>query len=435
MGMTAVEKILARACGLPSVRPGDIVYPVPELVVVHDFIIFPMKKELDELGIDRLHDPDRIIVVTDHSVLYTSPREAEIGTIIRKAVADWGIKQFFDVGQGGQGHIFLAERGYVLPGMFLFDNDRHSTNHGAYGAFALRTGTEMSRVVATGTLWTMVPRTILMKLKGKLQPGVYARDVGLYMATRLRSGGDFGIDIDYRVLELSGPALDQFSLDARVALCSSPTEVRAVGVFIPPSEAILDQIRQTARRPFTPVTSDPDADFEAELEMDISPIVPQVALTGTSEVGIDIAKVEGTPINHAVIGSCGAGKWEDLVITARVLKGHRIAPGVRFFIAPGSEDSTRRLHAEGLWAIFHDAGAIMLPAGCGPCFMGSMAPVHTGEVSISTVVSSPLGRMGEKGCELLVASPATVAASAVAGRITDPRSVDTLIKSDKEDPL
>ena len=434
MGMTAIEKILAGASDATSVKAGEIVYPKPEIVVVHDYLVPPSKQELDALGINRLSDPDRVIIVTDHAVLYASRQDAGFGKIIRQAVADWKIKQFYDVGQGGHGHIFLAERGIVRPGMFLFDNDRHCTNHGAYGAFALRTGAEITRVLATGTLWTMVPKTILITLSGKLQPGVFSRDIGLRMTTDLQSGGTFGLDIDYRVLELAGPALEQFSLDARVALCSSPTEARAVGVFIPPSEKMLSHIRSIAQGPFTPVYSDPDATFETELAMNISDIGPQVALTGSSDKGVDISQIEGTRIHHAVIGSCGAGKYEDLLIAATVLKGSRVAPGVRFFISPGTEDATKRMYTDGLWEIFHSAGAILLPAGCGPCFMGYMAPVCEGEVSISTVSTNPLGRMGQKGCELFLASPATVAASAVSGRVTDPRSIDALINKSLETP-
>jgi len=435
MSMTAVEKILARASGVTSVNAGEIVYPKPGIVVLHDYLVPPCKKELDALGIDRLFDPNRVIIVTDHAVLYSSRQDAEFGKIIRRAVADWGIKHFYDVGQGGHGHIFLAERGIIRPGMFLFDNDRHCTNHGAYGAFALRTGAEITRVLATGTLWTMVPKTIRIKLTGTLQPGVFARDIGLRMTTDLQFGRDYGVDIDYRVLELTGPALSHFSMDARVSLCSSPTEARAVGVFIPPSEKMLRQIRTVAQKTFSPVYSDPDALFEKEFEMDIGNIGPQAALTGFSDRGVDLSQIEGTRIHHAVIGSCGSGKYEDLEIAATVLKGNRVAPGVRLFISPGTEDSAKRLYMEGLWEIFHTAGAILLPPGCGPCFMGYMAPVSEGEVSISTVSTNPLGRMGGKGCELFLASPATVAASAVSGRVTDPRSIDALIKNKGESDL
>lgn len=428
MGMTAVEKIIARASGLDSVRPGDVVFPDPDLVILHDALVLPSKRELDDLGIDRLRDPDKVVIVTDHEVLYTSRRAAEIGATIREAVRDWGIRNFYDVGQGGHGHIFLNERGIVRPGMFVFDNDRHTTNHGVVGAFSLRVGAEITRVLATGTLWVMVPKTVRMRLKGTLRPGVYARDVGFRMAAGLRAGGQYGVDIDYRVLELDGPGLDQFTWDGKQALCSSPTEVRAIGVFIPPNESLLEQVRAVTDEPFEPVYSDPDADFEAELEFDMDGLGPQIALTHGAWNGVDLAEMEGAAIDHAFIGSCGSGKWEDLEIAAAVLKGNRVAPGVRLFVVPGTEDSNRRLNRTGLLDVFQDAGAIMLPPGCGPCNAGNMGPVHEGEVSISTASTNLLGDMGEKGCELFLASPATVAVSAVAGRVADPRDCDALMR-------
>ena len=422
MGMTAVEKIFARASGKSSVRAGDIVFPDPDVVIIHDALVLPSKNELDELGIDRLHNPDRIHMVTDHEVLYTSRRAAEIGAAIRQAAKDWGIKNFYDVGRGGHGHIFLDERGIVLPGMFVFDNDRHCTNHGSIGAFALRVGAEITRVLATGTVWTMVPKSVRMTLTGKPQAGVFARDVGFKMAAGLKNGGHFDVDIDYRVLELAGPALEHFNWDARVALCTSPTEVRAIGVFIPPSAELLGQIEHIASVPFEPVFSDVDACYDGDITMNLDKLGPQVALTGGAQNAVEVSEVSGTRIDHAFVGSCGSGKWEDLVITAQVLKGRRVAPGVRLFVVPGSEDSNRRMSEEGLLQIFQDAGALVLPAGCGPCNAGNMGPVHTGEVSISTASTNLLGDMGEKGCELFLASPATVAVSALEGRVIDPRS-------------
>jgi len=432
MGMTAVEKIIACASGLESVKPGDVVFPDPDLIIIHDALVLPSKNELDEIGIDQLKFPDRVVMVTDHEVLYTSARAAEIGATIRQAARAWGVDQFYDVGRGGHGHIFLNERGIVLPGMFVFDNDRHTTNHGVVGAFSLRVGAEITRVLATGTVWTVVPKTVRMTLTGKLQPGVYARDVGFRMAAGLRAGGSYGVDIDYRVLELDGPGLDQFSWDGKQALCTSPTEVRAIGVFMPPDDEMLARISNVAKRPFEPVYSDAAAVYEAELEFDMSNLEPQVALTHGAWNGVDLAEVEGTAIDHAFIGSCGSGKWEDLEIAACVLEGNHVAPGVRLFIVPGTEDSNRRLNGTGLLDIFQEAGAIMLPPGCGPCNAGNMGPVHAGEVSISTASTNLLGDMGEKDCELFLASLATVAASAVAGQVTDPRGIDALIKMREE---
>jgi 3-isopropylmalate/(R)-2-methylmalate dehydratase large subunit len=423
MGMTAVEKTLARKSGKANVKPGDVVYPDPDFIMIHDGVVMGAKRELDALGIGRLAAADKVVMVTDHDVIYGSARAAERGAYNREAARQWGVKRFFDVGRGGHGHIFPMESGMLLPGMFYFDNDRHSTNAGAIGAFGFRMGTEISRVLATGTNWVMVPHTVRLTIKGALGPGVYARDIGFRLATLLETGA-LPADLDYRVLEYAGD-LEQFDLAARTALCSSPTEVRAYGVFVPPSEAILAHARERAQRPFTPVFPDLDARYEADLELDVAALEPQVALPGGVQNAVDVREAAGTRIDHAFLGSCGSGMYEDMRTAAGLLKGRRIAPHVRLFIAPGSEESTKRMAREGLLQIFIEAGAVMLPAGCGPCNDAVVGPVHSGEVSISTAANNNFGRFGAKDARLYLGSPATVAASAIAGKITDAREVST----------
>jgi 3-isopropylmalate/(R)-2-methylmalate dehydratase large subunit len=419
--MTAAEKILARASGLSETRAGDIVYPTVDFAMIHDGVVMGAKEELDALGIDRLFDPDRVLMVTDHDVVYLNERAVARGAFNRKAAQVWGVKQFYDAGRGGHGHLFPMERGLVLPGTFYFDNDRHCTNAGGIGALAIRVGTDITSVLATGTTWTLVPKTVKLTIKGRLKPGVYGRDLGYQIGKRLRPGGAFGVDIDYRVLEFAGD-LDQFSLAQRVALCSTPTEMRAIGVFFPPSAEIVAYARERATRPFTAVYPDPDARYDACVEMDVSALEPQVALPGGPHRAVDLAEVAGTRVDHAFIGSCGSGMHEDLAIAARILEGRRVAPGVRLLITPGSEDSTHRIRREGLLEVFQEAGAFVLPAGCGPCASGRMELIHSGEISISTATANAAGRMGAKDADLYLGSPATVAASAVAGRIADPRT-------------
>jgi 3-isopropylmalate/(R)-2-methylmalate dehydratase large subunit len=421
MGLTAVEKVLAAKSGKASVRPGEVVHPDPDFIMIHDGVVMGAKRELDALGITRLAAPEKVVMVTDHDVIYGSARAAERGAFNRRAATQWGVKHFFDVGRGGHGHIFPMETGMLLPGMFYFDNDRHSTNAGAIGAFGFRMGAEISRVLATGTNWVMTPRSVKLTIKGQLKPGVYARDLGFHIASLLKRGA-LRLNLDYRVLEYAGE-LDQFDLAARAALCNSPTEMRAYGVYFPPSEAILKQARARAQRPFTPIFPDPDAHYDSEAEIEVSHLEPQIALPGGVENAVDISEVAGTPIDHAFIGSCGSGMYEDMLEAARVLKGRSIASGVRLFIAPGSEQSMRRLAADGMIQIFLEAGAVMLPAGCGPCNDAVIGPVHSGEASISTAANNNFGRFGAKDAKLYLGSPATVAVSAVAGRITDPRSM------------
>jgi len=419
MGHTAVEKVLALRSGVAHVAAGDVVYPDPDFIMIHDGVVAGAKRELDALGIDRLAAPDKVVMVTDHEVLYGSARAAERGACNRAAARQWGVKQFYDVGRGGHGHIFPMESGLLLPGMFYFDNDRHATNAGAIGAFGFRVGTEISRVLATGTNWVMVPHTVRLTVRGRLPQGVHARDLGFHIAAQLYSGA-LAADLDYRVLEYAGD-LDQFDLAARTALCSSPTEMRAYGVFFPPSEAVLAHASSRAQRPFAAVYPDADARYETELELDVSRLEPQIALPGGVHKSVRLSEVAGTRIDHAFIGSCGSGMYEDLQYAAAILRGRRIDGNVRLFIAPGSEATTRRIAQDGLLQTFIEAGAVMLPAGCGPCNDAVVGPVHAGEVSISTSANNNAGRFGAKDAQLYLGNPATVAASAVAGEIADPR--------------
>ncbi len=423
MGSTAVEKVLARASSRTTVHAGEVVQPAPDFVMVHDGVVRGAKRELDAIGIDRLADPAKVVMVTDHEVIYGSVRAAEMGAFNRNAAKAWGVKNFFDVGRGGHGHIFPMESGMLLPGMFYFDNDRHATNAGAIGAFGFRMGMEISRVLATGTNWVTVPKSVRLTLTGRLAAGVYGRDLGLHIA-RLLQEGRLDFELDYRVLEFAGD-LDQFDLATRAALCNSPTEMRAYGVFFPPSRQILDHARARAQREFTPVYADTDADYEATACMDIASLEPQVALPGGLHRAVDVSAVAGQTVDHAFIGACGSGMYEDFAIAAALLAGKQVASNVRLFIAPGSEQTTKRLAAEGLLNTFIESGAILLPAGCGPCNDAVVGPLHAGEVSISTASNNNAGRFGAKEAQLYLGSPATVAASAVAGRITDPRSVSS----------
>jgi 3-isopropylmalate/(R)-2-methylmalate dehydratase large subunit len=420
-GMTGAEKVIARACGVAQVGAGDIVFPRPDIVMIHDNMVPSVKRALDALGIDRLAEPEKVVMVTDHEVLYGSARAAQYGSINRGAARLWKVGRFFDVGRGGHGHVFPMEKGMVLPGMFYFDNDRHCTNAGAIGAVAFRMGMEITRVLATGTNWIMVPKTLKLNLRGRLSAGVYARDLGAHIGA-LITRKVLPFDLDYRILEYVGD-LEQFGLAARVALCSAPTELGAYGVFWSPSAEILAHATSVAERPFEPAFSDPDATYEAEAEIDLAALEPQVSLPGGVQNAVPVSEVAGKLVDHAFIGSCASGMYEDIATAASYLAGRHVADGVRLFVVPGSEATTKRLAAEGLMQVLLDAGAVLLPAGCGPCNDAVVGPIDAGEVSISTATNNPVGRFGAREGKLYLGSPATVAASAVAGRIVDPRTV------------
>ena len=422
MSQTAIEKVLSRISGRPKLQAGDVVNPVPDLIMIHDGVVKSSKVMLDKIGIRKLSSPEKVMMVSDHDVLYGSAKAAERGSFNRQAAKDWGVGQFYDVGQGGHGHIFPMEEGQVLPGMFYFDNDTHATNAGAVGAFGIRLGLEISTVLATGSTWFEVPKTVRICIKGQLRERVLARDIGFFLAKLIKLGA-IPVNLDNRVLEYCGET-QQFSLGERVALCRSPTEMRAVGIFIPPSQQILKYCQTHAKKSFEAVYSDTDAAFESEHELNISQLGPQVVKPGAVSNSVDVSEAEGVKIDHAFIGSCGSGMYDDLLNAASVLKGRRVANGVRLFIVPGSQKSMNRLVQEGLMQIFLDAGALVLPPGCGPCNDAVVGPLAAQECSISTATNSNAGRFGSREAKLYLGSPLTVAASATTGQITDPRTMD-----------
>jgi 3-isopropylmalate/(R)-2-methylmalate dehydratase large subunit len=355
---TAVQKLLARAASRDHVEVGEVVYPTPELVIIHDGFVEAAYRELTFLGFKTIRNPERTVFVTDHEVAYSSPLAVARGSAIREIAKRWKIGQFFDVGRGGHGHLFPLETNMVRPGMFLFAYDMHCTTFGAVAALALGIGPEVTAVLAMGTVWTQVPATIRIDLTGRLNRGSHARDVGFVLAHGLASGR-WGVDYDYRVIEFGGPGAETLDLPARVALTNSVTELGIATVLfsVPPPGFDPDEVAG--------FLSDPLAKYQERIEINLADIVPQVALPGGPENAAPVTSVEGREIQHAFIGSCGSGMYQDFADAAQLLRGRRIAEGVRMFVVPGSVATAQRLADEGIAQIFMEAGAMILPAGCG----------------------------------------------------------------------
>lgn len=422
MGQTAVEKLLARAAGVEAVAPGDIVHPAPDLVIVHDGYIAAAHRELANLGIDRVFDPARVMFVTDHDVIHATPLAAERARQNRTVARDWGIEKFYDVGQGGQGHIFPMEEGIVQPSMFLLCYDMHCTNFGGVGALALRTGSEIITVLAQGTIWIQVPHTIRISLTGRFVPGVMARDLGFRLAADFKAGlhGPY----DYRAIEFHGPALADMPVAERIALCNTLTEIGLCACYFTPDGQTDRWYADRGLRVTDFVAADADAIYAHDLSIELSSLEPQAVLPGGEQTVALRSADLGRAVDHAYLGSCGSSTFDDLAVAAAILKGKTVAPGTRFLITPGSTRTAARMEREGLGDIFRKAGAIVLPSGCGPCAGGTMGPLASGETSICTAAVNNSGRMGAKDADIFLASPATVAASAVAGVISDPRSLN-----------
>jgi 3-isopropylmalate/(R)-2-methylmalate dehydratase large subunit len=368
---------------------------------------------LAQIGYKRITRPERVVILTDHNVINTSPRAIEQSRANRRIAAEWQVGAFYDVGRGGHGHIYPMETELVRAGMFLISYDMHCTNFGAIGALAMRAGPDIPIVLATGTMWTMVPHTLRIDLVGAFNLGVYARDLGFKLSHDLTSGA-LGVEYDDRVVEFGGEATATMPVSERIALCNTLTEIGVNNVLFPPlsytGEAIADGI-----------VSDGDARFENRITLDLGALGPQVALPGGPDRAVDIAAAVGRPVDQAYIGACGSAMYEDFERAAALVRGKTIAPNVRFFVVPGTIAIAQRMMESGLTKDFMDAGAIFLPAGCGPCAGGVGAPLGPGEVSISTAATNGSGRMGARDAECYLASPVTVAASALAGRIVDPR--------------
>jgi 3-isopropylmalate/(R)-2-methylmalate dehydratase large subunit len=409
------EKILSRVMGR-AVNVGETIYPVPDLMTVHDWYVVNFDKALQELGVDALFDPGRVLISTDHEPVATNPASAERQKNVREIVRKYGISQFYDVGRGGLGHIFPMEKGIVRPGMFVLAYDTHVTNYGAIGCLGIPMVFEIPEVLACGSVWIRVPETVRVNLVGKLNPGTTIRDVSQRMIVEI--GED---NLDYSVVEYSGPALKDIGFGGRMTLCNNPLEMGAKSALVEVDQWAIDFVRERTKETYAPLKSDTDAHFKAVYDYDLGIMEPQVAAPPRPDNVVGVSSVAGTTVHHAFIGSCANGSIEDMRDAASILRGRKVHSGVRLFITPATQEIALRADSEGLINIFMDAGAVMTAPGCGPCAAGRIAPVAPGEVSINTGTRNDPGRLGTTKAEVYLASPLTVAASAVAGEIIDPR--------------
>jgi 3-isopropylmalate/(R)-2-methylmalate dehydratase large subunit len=415
VGQTLTEKILSRVMGKP-VTAGETIYPVPDLMTCHDWYVVNFDKALRELGVDELYDPTRVLISTDHEPVATNPQSADRQKKVREIVKKYGIKHFYDIGRGGLGHIFPMEKGIVTPGMFVLAYDTHVTNYGAVGALGIPMVFEIPEVLACGSVWISVPETVRVNLTGSLKPGMTIRDVSQKMIV------DIGEDLlDYSVVEYGGPSLKDIGFGGRMTLCNNPLEMGAKSALIESDEWTEQYVKSRSDKPFTMERSDPDAKFKAVYDYDLGLLEPQVAAPPRPDNVVGVSSVAGTPVHHAFIGSCANGSIEDMREAAMVLRGRKIHDGVRLFITPATQEIAVMAGREGLITDFMEAGAVMTAPGCGPCAGGRLAPMAPGENSINTGTRNDPGRLGTREGNVYLASPLTVAASAIAGEIIDPR--------------
>jgi 3-isopropylmalate/(R)-2-methylmalate dehydratase large subunit len=416
MGQTITEQILSRVMSR-AVAVGEVIYPEPDVITVHDWYIVNCGDQLDSLGVTSLPSPEKLIVSTDHEPVAVSPLAAIRQAKARRVATKFGITRFFDAGRGGHGHIFPIEMGFVFPGALAVAYDIHVTNFGAIGCLGLALGTEIVEVMACGSGWVQVPETLRVEVRGKLADGVSIRDA----AQRLIHDVDPDL-FDYSVVEFAGPAMASMSIDHRMTLCNTPIEMGAKSAICEVDAAMAAQIaKRFGGMPAKPLRSDTDAVFRGVVTLDLDEISPQVAAPPTPDNVVNVGSLSSVRVNHAFIGSCASSSLTDLRDAARILKGRRIAPHVRMIVTPGTTKIAEEATAEGLMEIFLMAGAMISSPGCGPCAAGRIGGVAPGEVSINTGTRNDRGRLGPLDADIYLASPLTVAASAITGSITDPR--------------
>jgi len=417
MGQTFAQKILAQKAGLETVEPGQIVTVRPDKLLTHDNTA-AIAKIFREIGVKRVARPEISVIVIDHVVPAATEGHAKNHQQIRQFVKEQGITSFYDVGEGIC-HQVLPEKGHALPGHLIVGSDSHTTTHGAFGAFAAGIGrTEAAAVMATGEIWLMVPQSFRIKVEGELPKGVYAKDLILHIIGELGADG-----ADYRAVEFAGPVVGEMSVASRMVLCNMAAEMGAKIGVIEPDDKTRAWLKSRSDLDSQEVFADPDAAYERVMKYDVSALLPQVARPHTVDNVAPVTEVVGTRIDQALVGTCTNGRLEDLEVAAQVLRGRKIAPTTRLLILPASREVLLSAIAEGIMADLVTAGAVILNPGCGPCLGAHEGVMAPGEVTISTANRNFKGRMGCKQAEIYLASPATVAASALAGEIVDPREL------------
>lgn len=417
--MTISEKILARASGKKKVTPGEIVFAKPGVVVINDSIGPTFIKALtEEVGLKKVKEPDKIVVGFDHFVPAPSLGAAETQKMERKFVQENGIKAFFDVGRHGINHQLMAEKGFARPGILYVGDDTHAITLGAFGAFAVAVGYDIVPIFATGECWLRVPESIKLNLTGNFRNGVMTRDLILLIVHDLGYDGAL-----YKVIEFTGPAVEAMSIDSRMVLCNLVNQTGAKTGIINPDEKTISYVKERTKEPFEAVRSDLEATYEKEIDYDISNLRPQVAAPPSPINSKDVADLEGVEIDQAYIGSCASGRLEDLRITAKILKNKKVHPRVRMIVIPSSQEIYLNAAKEGLLEDIVRADGVVCAPSCGPCGGGHSGVLASSEVCIATGVLNYPGRMGSVEAKIYLASPATVAASAVNGKITDPTNL------------
>ncbi len=416
MGMTMTQKILAAHAHLPAVKAGDLIEAELDLVLGNDVTTPVAIRVFDEAGFTEIFDRDRIAIVLDHYTPCKDIKSAQLCKTAREFAARFGITHCYDVGQAGIEHALLPEKGLVAPGELVIGADSHTCTYGALGAFSTGVGsTDMAAGMASGENWFKVPSAIRVELTGKPGKWISGKDVILHLI------GKIGVDgALYRSLEFTGPGVAELSMDDRFTISNMAIEAGAKNGIFPVDEKTEAYLAGRVNRPWTAFSPDPDAAYESVVTIDLSELKPTVSLPHLPSNTRTVDEVKGMPVNQVVIGSCTNGRISDLRIAAKLLQGRKVAPGIRCIVIPATQEISLQCLREGLTEIFLQAGCAVSTPTCGPCLGGHMGCLAEGERAVATTNRNFVGRMGHTESEVILASPAVAAASAVMGSLASP---------------
>lgn len=425
MGKTFVEKILAKNAGLSEVTPGQVIDATPDVALSHDNTAAIAKIFYEQLGASRVKHPARLAITLDHAAPPPTTKHAQNHAEVRQFVTAQGVSNFYEVGRGIC-HQVLCEEGLIYPGVLLLGADSHSTHYGALGAFGAGVGrSEMAAIWATGQLWLRVPESLKLTLTGTFSPWVTSKDLTLFIIGQL--GADGGL---YASVEFHGDAVASMSMASRFVLSNMMAEMGAKNAWVVPDAVTFDWLAQhgqpdRARMQMLSREIMPDADalYAETHTFDATRIEPQVACPHTVDNVQPLSAVAGTKIQQAFLGTCTNGRLEDIAVAAKVVAGRKVAPLTRFLIIPASSQVMRDATTAGYVETLLDAGATFATPGCGPCMGNHLGVPAPGEATISSANRNFQGRMGTREAEIYLASPAVVAASAIAGKIASPAEV------------
>jgi 3-isopropylmalate/(R)-2-methylmalate dehydratase large subunit len=413
--LTLAEKILAAHCGRDKVSPGELVNVAVDLILANDITAPLAIQEFRRIGVERVFDPEKVVMVPDHFVPNKDIPSAEQAKVMKEFALEQGVI-YFEVGEMGIEHVILPEKGLVLPGDVVIGADSHTCTYGAVGAFATGMGsTDIAAAMATGDIWMKVPPTIKIVYSGKTGRWVSGKDLILFTI------GDIGVDgALYSAIEFTGDAIRALPMDSRFTMANMAIEAGGKAGLFPVDGTTQDYVKQRAARPYTVYEPDSDAQYARIIEYDASVIEPQVAFPHMPSNTKPVSQVGDIEIDQVVIGSCTNGRLGDLVEAAGILGGRKVNKRVRCIIIPGSQEIYLELLRRGLIEAFIEAGAVVSTPTCGPCLGGYMGVLAAGERCVSTTNRNFVGRMGSTESEVYLTNPAVAAASAVLGRIAGP---------------